>query len=89
MRLSALVISRTTTISSVSTETFSPRCRITEISRSYKFFIAAYSFIEPDLNNDEDYVMWQYSATGSVRGIRGNVDMSRFVGRHSIKDILY
>ncbi len=57
--------------------------------RSYKFFIAAYSFIEPDLNNDEDYVMWQYSATGSVRGIRGNVDMSRFVGRHSIKDILY
>lgn len=56
---------------------------------AYKFFIAAYSFIEPDLYGDNDYVMWQYSATGSVRGIRGNVDMSRFVGRHSIKDILY
>lgn len=57
--------------------------------QAYKFFIAAYSFIEPDLYGDNDYVMWQYSATGSVRGIRGNVDMSRFVGRHSIKDILY
>lgn len=57
--------------------------------RAYKYFIAAYSFIEPDLYGDHDYVMWQYSATGSVRGIRGNVDMSRFVGRHTIKDILY
>lgn len=57
--------------------------------RTYQFFIAAYSFIEPDLNDDADYVLWQYSATGSVRGIRGNVDMSRFVGRHDIRDILY
>ena len=57
--------------------------------RTYKFFIAAYSFIEPDLYDDNDYVLWQYSATGSVRGIRGNVDMSRFVGRHDIRDIQY
>lgn len=57
--------------------------------RAYKFFIAAYSFIEPELYDDQDYVLWQYSATGSVRGIRGNVDMSRFVGRHDIRDILY
>ena len=57
--------------------------------RAYKFFIAAYSFIEPDLYDDNDYVLWQYSATGSVRGIRGNVDMSQFVGRHDIRDILY
>lgn len=57
--------------------------------RAYKYFIAAYSFIEPELYDDNDYVLWQYSATGSVRGIRGNVDMSRFVGRHDIRDILY
>ena len=57
--------------------------------RRYKYFIAAYSFIEPDLYGDEDYILWQYSATGSVRGIRGNVDMSRLVGRHTLKDILY
>lgn len=57
--------------------------------RGYKYFIAAYSPIEPTLTNNTDYVMWQYSATGTVRGIRGNVDMSRFVGRHSIRDILY
>lgn len=57
--------------------------------RAYKYFIAAYSFDEPSLYGDDDYVMWQYSATGSVRGIRGNVDMSRFVGRHSLREILY
>lgn len=57
--------------------------------RAYKFFIAAYAFDEPELYGNFDYVMWQYSATGSVRGIRGNVDMSRFVGAHSIRDIMY
>lgn len=57
--------------------------------RSYKFFIAAYAFDEPVLYGNMDYVMWQYSATGTVRGIRGNVDMSRFVGRHTIRDIAY
>lgn len=57
--------------------------------RAYKFFIAAYAFEEPSLYGDNDYVLWQYSATGSVRGIRGNVDMSRFVGRHTLREILY
>lgn len=57
--------------------------------RVYKFFIAAYAFEEPSLHGDFDYVMWQYSATGRVRGIRGDVDMSRFVGKHSVHDILY
>ncbi len=57
--------------------------------RGYKYFIAAYSPIEPTLTGNSDYVMWQYSSTGSVRGIRGNVDMSRFVGGHTIRDIVY
>ncbi len=57
--------------------------------RTYKYFIAAYSFIEPTLYSDDDFLMWQYSAQGSIRGIRGNVDCSRFVGRHTINEIMY
>lgn len=57
--------------------------------RNYKFFIAAYAFDEPELYGGFDYVMWQYSATGRVRGIRGDVDMSRFVGRHTLREIMY
>lgn len=56
---------------------------------AYKFFIAAYAFDEPDLSGGHDYVMWQYSATERVRGIRGDVDMSRFVGRHTLQEIMY
>lgn len=57
--------------------------------RNYKFFIAAYAFDEPELYGNFDYLMWQYSATGRVRGIRGDVDMSRFVGRHTLREIMY
>lgn len=56
---------------------------------SYKFFIAAYSMEEPQLYGDEDYLMWQYTAQGRVQGIRGDVDMSHFVGSHTLKEILY
>lgn len=55
----------------------------------YKFWIAAYSFEEPMLYDDDDYLIWQYSGQGSVRGIRGNVDMNRFVGQHQLKEIFY
>lgn len=57
--------------------------------KAYKYFIAAYAFDEPELYGSDDYLMWQYSATGRVRGIRGNVDMSRFVGRHGLREIIY
>lgn len=57
--------------------------------RSYKFFIAAYMFDEPELNAGQDYVLWQYTATGRVRGIRGNVDRSRLVGRHQLRELFY
>lgn len=57
--------------------------------RSYKFFIASYSFDEPELYGGDDYQMWQYSASGRVQGIRGDVDMSRLVGRTTLRDIMY
>ena len=57
--------------------------------RTYKFFIASYSFEEPVLSGDSEYHLWQYSASGRVRGIRGDVDMSRLVGRTTMRDIMY
>lgn len=56
---------------------------------SHKFFIAAYSFDEPELYGGKEYHLWQYSSTGRVRGIRGDVDMSRLVGRSTLRDIMY
>ena len=56
---------------------------------TYKYFIASYTFEEPQLNGDKEYVMWQYTATGNVKGIRGDVDQSKLMGRHTLADILY
>lgn len=57
--------------------------------REYKYFIACYAFDEPVLYGDDDFLMWQYTAHGSIKGIRGNVDQSRFVGKHSLREIIY
>lgn len=57
--------------------------------KNYKFWIAAYTSIQPVLVEDRDYMMWQYSDKGRVRGIRGDVDMNRFVLGHTLDDIRY
>lgn len=57
--------------------------------KNFKFWIAAYTSIQPVLTEDRDYMMWQYSDKGRVRGIRGDVDMNRFVLGHSLDDIRY
>lgn len=53
----------------------------------YPFMIAAYIFEQPQLSGGDDYVIWQYTASGRIDGVRGDVDRSRFVGRHSLRDI--
>ena len=58
--------------------------------KAYKFMIAQYTpQEEPYLNDGDDYLIWQYTGHGRVDGIKGDVDQSRFVGRHTINDILY
>ena len=57
--------------------------------KNFKFWIAAYTSIQPVLVEERDYMMWQYSDKGRVRGIRGDVDMNRFVLGHSLDDIRY
>ena len=48
----------------------------------YHIFIAKY-----EGNPSVRYTLWQYSEEGSVSGISGNVDLSKFGSKHSLKDI--
>ncbi len=58
--------------------------------KAYKFMIAQYTpQEEPYLNGGDDFLIWQYTGHGRVDGIMGDVDQSRFVGRHAMNDILY
>ena len=57
--------------------------------KDYPFMIAAYTMDEPVLKNNDDYIIWQYTATGRAKGVRGDVDISRFRGNHSLNEILY
>ena len=57
--------------------------------RHYKFWIAAYTTLQPELGGHQDYIMWQFTDKSRIQGIRGGVDMSRFVFGHTIDDILY
>ena len=57
--------------------------------RGYKLMIAQYSSRMPVLNDDADYIIWQYTGKGHIDGINGYVDKSRFVGRHSLREIRF
>ena len=51
--------------------------------------IAKYADAEPELFDDRDYIIWQYTAKGRINGINGFVDKSRFMGRHSMREIRF
>jgi lysozyme len=55
----------------------------------YPFMIASYTDEEPILKNEDDYVIWQFTATGVAKGVRGDIDVSRLRGEHTIEEILY
>ena len=55
----------------------------------YKIMIAQYTEREPRLKDDRDITMWQYTGKGRINGIKGYVDKSRFMGRHSMREIKY
>lgn len=42
----------------------------------YDWMIARYREDAPTLNDGEDYIMWQYTASGSINGVSGDVDRS-------------
>ena len=55
----------------------------------YKLMIAQYTKREPELSDDRDFIMWQYTGKGSINGVNGFVDKSRFMGRHGLRDIKF
>lgn len=54
----------------------------------YQWMIAKYQDEPPVLLDDHFYLFWQYTAKGSVPGIRGNVDRSCLMGNGSLKLVL-
>lgn len=54
----------------------------------YKFMVARYAEEFPGLSEDVPIVLWQYSSTSYVDGIRGHVDRSVFLDKYSVVDIL-
>ena len=54
----------------------------------YKYMIARYHEDIPELRDNAAFVMWQYSATSHIRGIRGNVDRSCLMDKFTLSDIL-
>ena len=58
--------------------------------KGYKFMFARYTEDHPLIDDDDiHFVLWQFSAAGTVNGIRGKVDRSCFMGRYSIADLRY
>ncbi len=54
----------------------------------YKYMIARYHEERPVLEDDIQFVMWQFTANGNIPGIRGAVDRSCFMDDYSLNDIL-
>lgn len=55
----------------------------------YKIMIAQYTEREPELYDDLDITMWQYTGKGHIEGVKGYVDKSRFMGNHSLREIKF
>lgn len=55
----------------------------------YKLMIAQYTKDEPVLSDERDFTIWQYTGKGHIDGVKGYIDKSRFMGRHSLREIRY
>ncbi len=53
----------------------------------YFIFMARYSSSEPKLRGNGKHNIWQYSERGKVSGIKGHVDLDRFVNGTTYNDI--
>ena len=55
----------------------------------YKYIIACYQEEMPKMRDDLHFLMWQFTSSGSIRGIKGRVDRSRMINPHNLSDIEY
>lgn len=61
----------------------------TKFPGNYKFMIACYALDEPVLYNNDDFLIWQFTGYGKAKGVRGHIDISRFVRGHSLREIQF
>lgn len=54
----------------------------------YKIMIARYHPDEPMLKDGRQHILWQYTSSGRVQGIRTRVDISRYGDGFSLKDLM-
>lgn len=55
----------------------------------YPLMIAQYTDAEPVLEDGRDITMWQYTGKGRINGVNTYVDKSRFMGRHTMREIRF
>lgn len=55
----------------------------------YPLMIAMYADEPPVLADERDYLIWQYSCKGRIVGVNSLVDKSRFMGKHSLREIRF
>lgn len=55
--------------------------------QEYHWMIACYGDVEPYLQDGRDYIMWQYSCSGRLSGIRGDVDRSCLMPNFDLKQL--
>ena len=55
----------------------------------YQLMIAMYTDEAPVLADERDFLLWQYTGRGTINGVTGNVDKSRFMGTHSLDELRF
>lgn len=55
--------------------------------KGYPLMIAQYNSREPRLADKHKILMWQYTGSGKIRGLRGVIDKSRFLKKYKLKKI--
>ena len=55
----------------------------------YQLMIAMYSDEQPILADERDYTLWQYTCKGRIMGVSSQIDKSRFMGKHTLREIRY
>jgi len=55
----------------------------------YLLMVAQYTSYEPRLADGRDITLWQYTGKGRINGVRGYVDKSRMMGRHTMRELRF
>jgi len=55
----------------------------------YQLMVAMYGDEQPVLADGRDYILWQYTSKGRLIGVSGDVDKSRLMGKHKLRELKF